>query len=99
MATFGIGFVALAYEVLLTRLGVLYLGNTVSVFPLMLTSFLLGTGISAVLGTRFYGILQRHTNSSNSLFGITALMAGAIDQKSVIDEASVRKAIADIEYE
>mgnify|MGYP006285577827 FL=1 len=29
----------------------------------------------------------------------TALMAGAIDQKSVIDEASVRKAIADLEYE
>ena len=31
-ATFGIGFVALAYEVLLTRLGILYLGNTISVF-------------------------------------------------------------------
>jgi type II secretory pathway predicted ATPase ExeA len=29
----------------------------------------------------------------------TALMAGAIDQKTVIDEASVRKAIADLEYE
>ena len=29
----------------------------------------------------------------------TALMAGAIDQKAVIDEASVRKAIADLEYE
>lgn len=29
----------------------------------------------------------------------TALMAGAIDQKSVIDEASVRKAIAELEYE
>ena len=29
----------------------------------------------------------------------TALMAGAIDQKSVIDESSVRKAIADLEYE
>lgn len=30
---------------------------------------------------------------------ITALMAGAIDQKPVIDEASVQKAIADLEYE
>ena len=76
-ATFGIGFVALAYEVLLTRLGILYLGNTVSVFPLVLTGFLLGTGISAVLGTWLYGVLRRNTNSSNSLFGFIALTAGA----------------------
>jgi spermidine synthase len=76
IATFGVGFVALAYEVLLTRLGILYLGNTVSVFPLVLTSFLLGTGISAVLGTWIYGVLRRHTNYSNSLFGLTALLAG-----------------------
>ncbi len=76
IATFGIGFVALAYEVLLTRLGILYLGNTVSVFPLVLTGFLLGTGISAVLGTWIYGVLRRHTKSSNSLFGFTALLAG-----------------------
>jgi spermidine synthase len=75
-ATFGIGFVALAYEVLLTRLGILYLGNSVSVFPLVLTGFLLGTGISAVLGTWLYGVLRRHTNYSNSLFGFTALLAG-----------------------
>jgi spermidine synthase len=76
MATFGIGFVALAYEVLLTRLGILYLGNSVSVFPLVLTGFLLGIGISAVLGTWIYGVLRRHTNYSNSLFGFTALAAG-----------------------
>ncbi|MDH3556483.1 MAG: fused MFS/spermidine synthase, partial [Deltaproteobacteria bacterium] len=76
IATFGIGFVALAYEVLLTRLGILYLGNSVSVFPLVLTGFLLGTGISAVLGTWFYGMLRRHTKSSSSLFGFTALAAG-----------------------
>jgi len=76
-ATFGIGFVALAYEVLLTRLGILYLGNTVSVFPLVLTGFLLGTGISAVLGTWLYGVLRRDTNSGNNLFGFVALMAGA----------------------
>jgi spermidine synthase len=77
IATFGIGFVALAYEVLLTRLGILYLGNTVSVFALVLAGFLLGTGISAVLGTWLYGVLRRHTNYSNSLFGFTALAAGA----------------------
>jgi spermidine synthase len=76
-ATFGIGFVALAYEVLLTRLGILYLGNIISVFPLVLTGFLLGTGISAVLGTWLYGVLRRNTNSSNSLFGFIALSAGA----------------------
>ena len=77
IATFGVGFVALAYEVLLTRLGILYLGNTVSVFALVLAGFLLGTGISAVLGTWFYGVLRRHTKSSNILFGFTALTAGA----------------------
>ena len=76
VATFGIGFVALAYEVLLTRLGILYLGNTVSVFPLVLTGFLLGTGISAVLGTWIYGVLRRKINGSNRLFGFTALAAG-----------------------
>ncbi len=75
-ATFAIGFVALAYEVILTRLGILYLGNTVSVFPLVLTGFLLGTGISAVMGTWLYGILRRKTGSGNSLFGFTALAAG-----------------------
>ncbi len=76
-ATFGIGFVALAYEVLLTRLSILYLGNSVSVFPLVLTSFLLGTGISAVLGTWLYGVLCRHTGSGNRLFGFAALAAAA----------------------
>jgi spermidine synthase len=77
-ATFGIGFVALAYEVLLARLGILYLGNTISVFPLVLTGFLLGTGISAVLGTWLYGVWRRNTNSSYSLFGFIALTAGAL---------------------
>ena len=77
IATFGIGFVSLAYEVLLTRLGILYLGNAVSVFALVLTGFLLGTGLSAVLGTWLYGFLHRKTNRSNSLFGFIALAAGA----------------------
>src|SRR5208337_4518863 len=68
VATFGIGFVALAYEVVLTRLGIIYLGNTISVFALVLTGFLLGTGISAVLGTWIYGVLQNKTKHSNKLF-------------------------------
>jgi len=77
LATFGIGFVALAYEVLLTRLSILYLGNSVSVFSLVLTGFLLGTGISAILGTWLYGVLRSKTGSGDRLFGIVALMAGA----------------------
>lgn len=76
VATFGIGFVALAYEVLLTRLGILYLGNSIRVFPLVLTSFLLGTGISAVLGTRVYDIFRKKNYNSNVLFGLIAVGAG-----------------------
>ncbi len=76
-ATFGIGFVSLAYEILLTRLSILYLGNSVSVFPLVLTAFLLGTGISSVVGTWLYGLLQRKSVRAGHLFGITALAAGA----------------------
>ena len=78
IATFAIGFAVLAYEVLLTRLSILYLGNSVSVFPLVLTSFLLGTGISAVLGTWLYGVLRRNTSAANRLFGFTALAAGTL---------------------
>jgi spermidine synthase len=75
-ATFGIGFVSLAYEVLLTRLSILYLGNSVSVFPLVLTAFLLGTGASAIAGTWLYGRLRRSGEGADRLFGVTALMAG-----------------------
>lgn len=77
-ATFGIGFVSLAYEVLLTRLGILYLRNSVSVFPLVLTAFLLGTGVSAVLGTWLYGFLRRRAAGKDRLFGLVALAAGAL---------------------
>ena len=77
IATFLVGFVALSYEVLLTRVSILYLGNSVSVFSLVLTGFLLGTGISAVLGTWIYGVLSRTTNRSHLLFGFTSLAAGA----------------------
>ncbi len=77
-ATFGIGFVSLAYEVLLTRLSILYLGNSVSVFPLVLTAFLLGTGISSIAGTWAYGLLLRRRARADHLFGITALAAGAV---------------------
>ena len=77
LATFAVGFVALAYQVLLTRLGILYLGNSAPVFPVVLTGFLLGTGISAVSGTWLYGVVRRNTRRSDHLFGFTALAAGA----------------------
>lgn len=75
-ATFAVGFVALAYELILTRLGILYLGNAVSVFALVLTGFLIGTGVSAIGSTWLYGLLQRHTSVADRLFGVVALVAG-----------------------
>ncbi|MBU8870210.1 MAG: fused MFS/spermidine synthase [Gemmatimonadales bacterium] len=78
VATFAIGFVALGYQVLLTRLSILYLGNSVSVFPLVLTAFLLGSGFSAFAGTWLYGWLKSRTGSSDRLFGIAAMAASAL---------------------
>ncbi len=76
VATFAVGFVSLAYEVLLTRLGILHLGNAVSVFPLVLTGFLLGTGLSAVVGTWIYGRLRRRASATGRLFGGLAAASG-----------------------
>jgi spermidine synthase len=75
VATFGIGFVALAYEILLTRLAIIFMGNALFVFPLVLTGYLLGTGLSAVVGTRVYGALERRAGGARHLFGWTALSA------------------------
>ncbi|MCB1182543.1 fused MFS/spermidine synthase [bacterium] len=75
-ATFVVGFVSLAYEVLLTRVSILYLGNTVSVFPLVLTAFLLGTGFSAVFGTWLFGVLQGR--GAGRVFGVSAVLAGLL---------------------
>jgi spermidine synthase len=78
-ATFAVGFVTLAYEILLTRLSILNLGNSVSVFPLVLTAFLLGTGFSAIAGTWLYGKLQRaRAQLADRLFGIASIAAGAL---------------------
>jgi spermidine synthase len=76
-ATFCIGFVSLAYEVLLTRVSILFLGNGVSVFSLVLTAFLLGTGLSAVFGTWVYGWLGKRTGQVDRLFGLVTVLAGA----------------------
>lgn len=77
VATFAVGFVSLAYEVMLTRLSILYLGNSVSVFPLVLTGFLLGTGISSVAGTWLYGALRRR-GGGERLFGTASLLAAVM---------------------
>ncbi len=78
VAVFLIGFVALSYEVMLTRLGILYVSNVVSVFALVLSGFLLGTGMSAVLGTWIYGILRRNTSYGNRFFGFVSLATGIL---------------------
>ncbi|HPF70387.1 MAG TPA: fused MFS/spermidine synthase, partial [Candidatus Krumholzibacteria bacterium] len=77
-ATLAVGFVALAYEVLLTRISILYLGNTISVFPLVLTAFLLGTGFSAIAGTWLYGLWQRRGRAADALFTGAAAVAGVL---------------------
>jgi spermidine synthase len=72
IATFIVGFIALSYEVLLTRLVILYFGNQVIVFTLVLFAFLLGTGISAITGTWMQGLISRPAH----LFTILIMMAG-----------------------
>lgn len=71
IATFLVGFVALSYEVLLTRLIILYFGNQLIVFTLVLASFLLGTGISAIIGTWAQGLIYR----TGHLFAIVMMTA------------------------
>ena len=74
-ATFGVGFASLAYEVMLTRMSILYLGNSVSIFALVLTAFLLGTGFSAIVGTWLFSRLRLSGHSGHALFGWSALIA------------------------
>jgi len=74
----GVGFVSLAYEVLLTRLSILYLGNSVSVFSLVLTAFLLGTGVSAIVGTWLYGRMQSRGQGADRIFGVAAVLAALL---------------------
>ena len=77
VATFIVGFIALSYEVLLTRLIILYFGNQLIVFTLVLASFLLGTGISAVLGTWAQGLINRtgHLFASIMMMAAVSLIA------------------------
>ena len=77
-AVTAVGFVALAYEVLLTRISILYLGNAVSVFALVLTAFLLGTGASAIAGTWLYGKVGKRGADADRIFGWSALVAALL---------------------
>ena len=72
LATFVVGFVALSYEVLLTRLVILFFGNQLIVFTLVLTAFLIGTGISALVGTWLHGLIFR----TGHLFALIVMAAG-----------------------
>lgn len=73
MATFVIGFIALSYEVLLTRLVILFFGNQLIVFTLVLTAFLIGTGTSAFIGT----FIHRYIVNTELLFCTIIFLAGA----------------------
>lgn len=72
-SAFGTGFIALAYEVLMTRLVILYFGNELLVFTLVVTAFLVGVGLSA-LGATALG--SRVADSGPVLAGLI-ILAGA----------------------
>jgi spermidine synthase len=63
LTAFVIGFISLSYEVLLTRLVILYFGNSLVVFTLVVTAFLLGIGLSAMLGT----MMHRQVRSAHGM--------------------------------
>lgn len=69
ITSFLIGFTALAYEVLLTRMAVLFLNNLSSTFALVLTGFLLGTGAGALLANGVHGAFRRLGVREIHLFG------------------------------
>ncbi|MEK7744848.1 MAG: fused MFS/spermidine synthase, partial [Elusimicrobiota bacterium] len=50
-SAFAIGWAALSHQALMTRLAILFFGNGIAVFPVVLAAFLLGTGVSAWLAS------------------------------------------------
>ncbi|MEK7656186.1 MAG: fused MFS/spermidine synthase, partial [Elusimicrobiota bacterium] len=50
-SVFAIGWAALSHQVLMTRVAVLFFGNGIAVFPVVLAAFLLATGVSAWLAS------------------------------------------------
>ena len=65
----------------------------VQCFPLVLTAFLLGTGISAVGGTWLYGLVLRRTGEGDRLFGITALAAGRAGLRHAVSRCCTTRVI------
>ncbi len=53
------GFFSLAYQMLMVRIVILLFGNAVQVFSLVLTAFLVGTGLSALIGTKLLKIVKK----------------------------------------
>ncbi len=75
ISTFVTGFIALSYEVLVTRLVILYFGNELLVFTLVVTAFLMGVGLSALGAT----VLGSHVQGSGpALAGFTMLAGPAV---------------------
>ncbi|MEK9145135.1 MAG: fused MFS/spermidine synthase, partial [Elusimicrobiota bacterium] len=50
-SVFAVGWAALSHQALMTRLAILFFGNGIAVFPVVLAAFLLGTGVSAWLAS------------------------------------------------
>ncbi|HEY3307585.1 MAG TPA: hypothetical protein VGJ93_03940 [Desulfuromonadaceae bacterium] len=78
VTSFLVGFTALAYEVLLTRMVILFLNNLASTFALVLTGFLLGTGAGALLANWVPAAIKRLGGKELHLFGIFALLSGLL---------------------
>ncbi|AJE02491.1 spermine synthase [Geobacter pickeringii] len=78
VSSFLVGFVALAYEVLATRMVILFLNNLASTFALALTGFLLGTGAGALLANGAHAANNRIGGNGVRLFGAIALLSGIL---------------------
>ncbi|HAH05575.1 MAG TPA: hypothetical protein DCM05_03465 [Elusimicrobia bacterium] len=69
---FAAGFATLSYQVLMTRLSILYFGSGIAVFAVVLAAFLLGTGAGALLSAR----LKAGGRALASLFCLEAALGG-----------------------
>ncbi len=72
-STFVTGFIALSYEVLMTRLVILFFGNELLVFTLIVTAFLVGVAISALGAT----VLASRVTRRGLVLAAFTMLAGA----------------------
>lgn len=68
------GFFALAYQILMVRIVILLFGNAVQVFSLVLTAFLIGTGLSALIGTKLLKIVKKTEYLFSGAFILSGLL-------------------------